>query len=307
MSNGFPKRGSAKQDCTFTLKLNHGSYVKILPEVVDIPCGGGNGLRIYDRIDPGAKVTDQNTPGKPSEFQTPLFCGKNVRIPAFVSTDVEMLIHYKGPPGARFKIGYKAVRSSKGPKVPRIASTRDEAIQDLNKWKNQLKKMQKNKISNYAAGGGGSSPNENWSVSAPEWKPPGNNPVQLKNHRGGGNHNAYDYYQGNNNARNNYNYNYGNNNYGNRGGFGRNNGPNLNNHGPYEPKEDYGVYDFEAFDEEETPKQGLGSRTAAPGESTVATTTRTEATTDEQKEEDQPPSFEEAEKDKKDAKEKPKE
>jgi len=355
-SNGFPKRGSTKQDCTFTLKLNFGSYVKVMPEVVDIPCGGGNGLRFYDRVnieDPGTQVPTGNlAPRKPSEFQSPLYCGKTVRVPAFVSTNVEMLIHYKAPPGSRLKIGYKAVRSSKGPKVPRIASTRDDAVQELNKWKSQLKKMQTEKIRNYAAGGGGkpeNGPKENWSVSAPEWKPPGNNPVQLKNNNRPG-QNSYDDQPANNNFGARYNYNYNYNSYGNnagsrqtnRGGFGRHNEPNLNNHGPYEPKDDYGIYDFESFDEKESPKSGLGGSTkaalvilfllvisggslvyynerylpektrkqeealsylqkrhsnptstnaTAPGESTVATTTRTEATNDQ----DPPPSFEEIE------------
>ena len=27
--------------------------MKVLPEVVDIPCGGGNGIRFYDRIEVG--------------------------------------------------------------------------------------------------------------------------------------------------------------------------------------------------------------------------------------------------------------
>lgn len=276
-SNGFPKRGSTKQDCTFTLKLNYGSYVKVLPEVVDIPCGGGNGIRFYDRIevgpiDKGSQVPSGNfAPRKPTEFQSPLYCGKNVRIPAFVSTNVEMLIHYKAPPGSRMKIGYKAVRASKGPKVPRIASKRDDAVQELNKWKTQLKKMQSEKIANYASGGGRkpeNGPKENWSVSAPEWKPPGNNPVQLKNSNRPG-QNAYDYQPANNNFGARYNYNYNYNSYGgprqgaNRGGFGRQNEPNLNNHGPYEPKEDYGIYDFESFDEKEASKSGLGGSTKA--------------------------------------------
>ena len=29
-----------------------------MPEVIDIPCGGGNGIRFYDRIEPGVLGKD---------------------------------------------------------------------------------------------------------------------------------------------------------------------------------------------------------------------------------------------------------
>ena len=62
---------------TFILRLsvNYGDYIKLIPDVIEIPCAGGNGVYIEE---------DGGRAGP--------FCGQK-KMPSFISRDVKFDIH----------------------------------------------------------------------------------------------------------------------------------------------------------------------------------------------------------------------
>jgi len=100
----FPHKTPRAIKCKYSLSVNYGEYIKLVPDVIDLPCRGKNGIYIEEE---GGRSGP--------------FCGPK-RMPAFVSRDVRMDIHIViDTPlgGARVKLGYKAVTSPKGPNVAR--------------------------------------------------------------------------------------------------------------------------------------------------------------------------------------------
>lgn len=98
----FPHKTPRAIKCKYSLSVNYGEYIKLVPDVIDLPCRGKNGIYIEEE---GGRSGP--------------FCGPK-RMPAFVSRDVRMDIHIiidTPLGGARVKLGYKAVTSPKGPQV----------------------------------------------------------------------------------------------------------------------------------------------------------------------------------------------
>jgi hypothetical protein len=104
----FPSLYKTAISCKWTINTNYGQYIKLIPEIMDIPCKGNNMLKIID------------TPvGQKKKNESPQFCG-SVDIPAFISSDVSFEIHLivnEPAAGARLKLGYQAVTDPKGIKV----------------------------------------------------------------------------------------------------------------------------------------------------------------------------------------------
>lgn len=98
----FPHRTQRAVKCKYSLSVNYGEYIKLIPDTIELPCAGQNGIYVEE---------DGGRSGP--------FCG-NKRMPAFISRDVKFDLHIiidTPLRGARVKIGYKAVTSPKGPNV----------------------------------------------------------------------------------------------------------------------------------------------------------------------------------------------
>lgn len=101
----FPHRTPRALKCKFSLSVNYGDYIKLIPDVIEIPCAGGNGVYVEEE---GGRAGP--------------FCGQK-KMPAFISRDVKFDIHIViDTPlrGARVKIGYKSVTNPKGTNLPKV-------------------------------------------------------------------------------------------------------------------------------------------------------------------------------------------
>lgn len=101
----FPHRTPRAVKCKYSLSVNYGEYIKLVPDVVELACAGQNGIYI------------EEAGGRSGPF-----CG-NKRMPAFVSRDVKFDIHIiidTPLRGARVKIGYKSTTNPKGPNVAKV-------------------------------------------------------------------------------------------------------------------------------------------------------------------------------------------
>lgn len=98
----FPRRTARVVQCKYTITCNFGDYIKLMPDIIEIPCSGDNGIYVQEK---GGVAGP--------------FCGKKM-MPAFVSKDVtvDVYINIEVPAnGARAKIGYKTVSSSAGRRI----------------------------------------------------------------------------------------------------------------------------------------------------------------------------------------------
>ena len=116
-STGYPRGVARGGECKFTLKVNYGNFVKL--EKVDngVKCGRGSGITVVERINVQGKFKSGDV-APVSRFESKGFCGA-MKMPGFVSSDVEIEIIVNFNRGDKFKIGYKSVAYRKGPTIPR--------------------------------------------------------------------------------------------------------------------------------------------------------------------------------------------
>ncbi|CAG5087749.1 Oidioi.mRNA.OKI2018_I69.PAR.g11624.t1.cds [Oikopleura dioica] len=100
----FPRRTARVVQCKYTITCNFGDYIKLIPDIIEIPCNGDNGIYVQEK---GGMAGP--------------FCGKK-HMPAFVSKDVTVDIYINieaviPANGARAKLGYKTVSKPAGPPI----------------------------------------------------------------------------------------------------------------------------------------------------------------------------------------------